>query len=110
MKRKSDSAPSGLSASMARLWRETISTWRLDPPGLAILENMCRSIDRLRKAEGVVRKDGVSCVDRVGQLRAHPLLATIRDENVTICRCLHQLGLDLEGVSLAGPGPGNEEL
>jgi phage terminase small subunit len=89
--------PKGLSGEARRLWRDTVSAWTMDGPGFVLLENACRCLDRLRAAEKVVAKQGQTFVDRFGQVKSHPAMTAIRDENTTFVRILKQLGLDVAG-------------
>lgn len=91
--------PKGLSPEARKLWTVTATTWALDQPAYVLLENACRCLDRLREAEKAVREAGQTFTDRFGQIKPHPSLATIRDENTTLVRILKQLGLDVAGAA-----------
>jgi phage terminase small subunit len=90
-------APAGLGAESRKLWDQTVEEYGItDAASLALLQNACRSLDRLRQAERTVAKDGATYRDRWGQPRPHPAALQIRDENLTFQRCLKGLALDLE--------------
>jgi phage terminase small subunit len=91
--------PKGLSRESQRLWKSTVNTWVLDGPGLTLLEDACKSLDRRRAAEAVVRKEGMTQVDRFRQIKAHPCMGIIRDEVSSFVRLLKQLGLDVAGAA-----------
>jgi phage terminase small subunit len=91
--------PKGLSSEARKLWTTTAATWALDEPAYVLLTNACHCLDRLRVAEKAVRDAGQTFTDRFGQIKPHPSLATIRDENTTLVRILKQLGLDVAGAA-----------
>jgi P27 family predicted phage terminase small subunit len=97
--------PKGLSSEARRLWKATAETWVLDGPGLTLLEDACKSLDRRRAAEALVRKEGMTQTDRFGQIKAHPCMGIIRDEISSFVRLLKQLGLDVAGAAESSRPP-----
>ena len=88
--------PSGLSTEAARLWRTTVEGFSIDDgPSLALLENACRSLMRLRDCEMLIAQEGAVLTDRFGQKKAHPAAHRIDCENTNITRALRELGLNL---------------
>ena len=100
--------PKGLSPEAKRLWGATVDTWTLDGPGFTLLEDACKSLDRRRAAEKLVRKEGMTQTDRFGQIKAHPCMGIIRDEISSFVRLLKQLGLDVAGAAANAPPPAEE--
>jgi P27 family predicted phage terminase small subunit len=91
--------PKGLSPEARRLWKATVDAWMLDGPGMTLLEDACKSLDRRRAAEKLVLKEGMTQTDRFGQIKAHPCMGIIRDEISSFVRLLKQLGLDVAGAA-----------
>jgi hypothetical protein len=78
------------------LFDQTVALYNIDdPPSLVLLTNAALALDRLRRAEALVAKEGSTYRDRFNQIKSHPACARIDAENATIARCLRELGLDL---------------
>lgn len=92
--------PRGLNTEAAILWRKITSQFDIsDAGGLAILQTACEALTSMRKMEKIVSDEGISSKDRFGQIKAHPLLAMIRDCRSQYLAALKQLNLDLEPLS-----------
>lgn len=88
--------PSGLSAEARKLYVETAEEYSIsDPASLVLLLNAARALDRLRLAEAAVKASGATFTDRFGQVKVNPMAVRIDNENLTLARCLRELGLDL---------------
>jgi Phage terminase, small subunit len=98
--------PAGLSREAQALFEQTVQMYDIDdPPSLVLLTNAALALDRLRRAEAVVAKEGSTFRDRFNQIKSHPACARIDAENGTIARCLRELGLDLSAVAVSGSRP-----
>lgn len=74
-----------------------------DQAGLLILQTALESFDRMRLAEAILKKDGMTIMDRFGQPKAHPMTVVERDSRAAMLAALRQLNLDLEPLR-DGPG------
>jgi phage terminase small subunit len=87
--------PRGLTAEAQRLYRETVKENGLDviddAASLALLENACRALMRLREAEGAITKEGSTVADRFGQLKPHPAVARVDAEGLAFRHSLAQI-------------------
>lgn len=84
----------GLTPSSRRLFRQLALEYRVtDGGGQQVLLSGLHAKDQAEAAEAIVAKDGRLLVDRFGQSRAHPLLATIRDFRSQWTAALRQLNL-----------------
>lgn len=93
--------PTGLGASGRRFWRETCTEYVLSGPERALLEQACRTMDRLAALDAAVVRDGVTVEGSAGQPRAHPALVELRAQQLVLGKVLAQLELpDEEGDSL----------
>jgi len=88
-------APPGLSVEAAALWRDIGAEFMVDDAaGLRLLRTACEALDAMRRAEAQVERDGPTYRDRYGGIKAHPLLAVVRDNRAAMLLALRQLGLD----------------
>lgn len=103
MKITTPTAPKHLSAEARGWWDRIAAEYELDDAALLILESAFESFDRMREAQGILRKEGITLTDRFGQRKQHPATLVERDARASMLRCLKQLGLDLEPLN---PGVG----
>jgi P27 family predicted phage terminase small subunit len=96
-------APKGLSTESRALWRSVSSTFEMDAAGLLMLKEACLTLDRLRQAQEILKKEGVTYLDRFGQLRAHPAVNIERDSRGQLLKCLQALNLDLDDSPVGAP-------
>lgn len=89
-------APTGLRARGRRFWRETLAEHELNRPELAVLEEVCRTLDDIDLLHDAVRVDGVTVAGSTGQTRAHPALVELRQQRQVVGRLVAQLGLEDE--------------
>jgi len=94
-------APSGLSLEARELWQKTVKLWRIDDPtALLSLKNACKCLDRLRKAEAIIHREGCVITDRWGQQKQHPAALALRDEAKSLRENLKMLNLDLDQLNV----------
>ena len=77
-----------------------------DSGGLAILEELAANYDTIQEASQVVRRDGLTVPGDRGGVKAHPLLAVIRDARASLLQCLKMLNLDVVPLKDVGRPPG----
>lgn len=95
MTTKLPAAPSHLSASAKRLWKEILKYWRIeDAAHLSLLRVALESRDRGERCRKRINDDGEVVEDRFGQSKPHPLLACERDSRAGFVTALSRLGLD----------------
>jgi hypothetical protein len=91
-----------LSAEARRLKAAIVGEFAIeDAAGLVVLQTALEARDRMRQAQ--IAADGLTCRDRFGQIKAHPLVTVERDARAQFLAGLKQLGLDLEPLH-DGPG------
>lgn len=87
-------SPAGLSAEAARLWRAILGEYVLeDAASLALLAQLCESLDGVRACQKQVRADGLMVEGAAGQKRPHPLLATESEYRRAMLACCRALRL-----------------
>lgn len=96
--------PAHLSKEARKIWTEILTEYSIDDAaGLRILRVALESFDRAQAARVAIDKDGMTCVDKAGQTKPHPLLACERDSRAAFLAGLKALNLDLEPLR-DGPG------
>ena len=96
-------APKQLSAEAKGWWRKILECWDLDDAALLILESGLEALDRMRQAQVILAKEGITIEDRFGQAKQHPATLVERDAKATLLRHVKALGIDLEPLH-DGPG------
>ena len=99
-----------LSAEARQLWKRIVEEWELDDLGLLLLEGALESLDRMRQAQRLIKKEGVIVKDRFGEDRPHPAVRIERDARATMLRNIKALGLDLEPLNGAPAGRPEGEI
>jgi len=69
-----------------------------DKAALAILQTALEARDLMKKAQRLVNKEGLTTKGDRGQIKSHPLLATIRDARAQFLAGIKQLNLDIAPV------------
>jgi phage terminase small subunit len=109
MKNPEPKPPKGYSGEARRLWRHVVASWGLDPAAIAILDQACRALMRVRQAQRLVDAAGIVVKDRFGQDKPHPGMMIELTAQQTMLTNLRALNLDLEPLH-DGPGrpPGGD--
>jgi P27 family predicted phage terminase small subunit len=97
-------SPKGLSSEARRWWNRLHSGYELaDEAALLTLQTALEAFDRMREAQEIIRKEGMTVRDRFGQPRAHPASVVERDSRAAMMAGLKALNLDIEPLR-DGPG------
>jgi phage terminase small subunit len=98
-RRKNDTqrVPKRLKKAGREYWNSTVTEWELDEHLLPLLHALCLQIDILNEAEIGWVKLGrpLTCEDRHGQLKPHPLVAVIEHASIQIARLKRELNVDV---------------
>jgi|SRR5690625_1900330 len=93
--------PPGLGARGRRFWADTLAVYDLTDGELALLTEVCRTLDNLDALAEVLAADGATTVGSQGQLVVHPALTESRGLRLTLHRLLAALALpDEDGGSM----------
>lgn len=93
-----------LSDEAKKLKKMIIADYSIDDAaGTRILDTACEAFDRMRGAQKVIERDGLTVMDRWGQVKAHPLCSVERDARAQFLAALKALNLDVEPLQ-HGPG------
>jgi P27 family predicted phage terminase small subunit len=109
MKRETPPAPAHLQAPGARFWRRIAEAFQLEPYHLDLLEQACEALDRAEGARERIDADGLTVLDRFGQVKANPLCAVERDARSQFRMLYRELGVnddDAPGEIGRPPGRG----
>jgi P27 family predicted phage terminase small subunit len=94
MKKK---APAHLSKEAKIMWNDLIDEYGIDDcAGLRILRVTLEAFDRAQESREAIDKDGMTFIDKAGQIKPHPLLPIERDSRAAFLAGLKALHLDLE--------------
>ena len=95
-KRTDPKLPRHLSGESRDFYRRIIAGWELGDDGLAILLVAAESLDRLRQAQALLRRDGITIRGTRG-LKPHPAVGVERESRAAFLQALRQLNLDGAG-------------
>lgn len=92
--------PRGLNAAGRRLWDAGTTEFEWAQHELAMLEEACRTRDRIVELDAVVSGDGIMIKSSQG-MRVHPAIAEARSQRLALARLLATLGIPpLDGDDL----------
>src|SRR6266566_1023363 len=99
MKRSNKQLPRHLSAESRDFYRRITTGWELGDDGLTILLVAAESLDRLREAQALIRRDGITIKGTRG-LKPHPAVGVERESRAAFLPALRQLNRDGAGDEL----------
>ena len=85
--------PPHLSKKMKEFWRGVFDLKNLQPFQVLILIKACEAHDRAEQARRILKKDGLTYLDRFKQPRSRPEVAIERDNRALFAKLLSQCGL-----------------
>ncbi len=98
-------APVQLPAEERKLWKQILNEYPIDDrPGELVLQTGLEAHARMRQCRELIEAQGMTTVDRFGQLRAHPLLSAERDARAQFLMAFRQLDLRPEDYEPAKNG------
>lgn len=109
MKTKQKTAPKHLSREAKALWKSLLNDYCIeDSAGIVILTTALEAYDTMKSAEGAIRKEGMTVLDKWQQIKPHPLLTTLRDARAQFLQGLKALNLDISPLRDAPGRPGGK--
>lgn len=100
--------PEGLRASGQRLWQDVTSTYELRVDELALLGQLCHTVDDIDRMREAIDRDGLVVLGSQGQSRPNGMLAELRGSRLLLLRLAAQLGLPDEDEP-AGASPASRK-
>ena len=95
-------APRNLSREARQLHAELAQEYAIhDAAGRRLLLTACECLDRMRRAQKLIKRHGELLTARDG-LKANPAVAIERDARAQMLACLKQLNLDVEPLQNVG--------
>ena len=92
--------PKHLSRESRAWWNSLADEYDIqDQAGRLILQTAMEAFDRMRLAQGLLSKEGMTTTDRFGQPKAHPMTTVERDSRAAMLAALKALNLDLEPLN-----------
>lgn len=103
-------APKHLSVESRKWWAALMTEYDLDDPSAKlILQSGLEALDRLRQAQAIIEKEGVTQIDRFKQARAHPATTVERDSRAAVLAALKALHLDVEPLQASVGRPASNK-
>jgi P27 family predicted phage terminase small subunit len=100
LKKSAIGPPKRLSTEARKSWQKVVDEYQIvDDTGLIILTTAFEAFDRMRNAQDQIKLEGMTSVDRFGQVKAHPLLTVERDARAQFLAALKALNLDVEPLA-----------
>jgi P27 family predicted phage terminase small subunit len=107
MGKKKSATPDHLSNEAKQIWKELSVEYAIsDAAGLRILRVALEAFDRAQAARTAIDRDGLTVIDKAGQVKSHPLLPIERDSRAAFLAGLKALNLDIEPLKDIGRPPG----
>ena len=106
---ESKKPPRDLSAEGKKLWLRIREEYGInDATGETYLATGCRLFARMREAQKILKREGLTVKGRYGQPLPHPLVKVELDASAAMIRAFKSLNLDVEPLQ-NGPGrPGGK--
>jgi P27 family predicted phage terminase small subunit len=86
--------PAHLSEEMQAWWRAVLAEYELEPHHILLLRVACDAHDRLREAQDVLAREGLTIETSTGQ-KMHPAVLIERDSRTAFVRTIRELDLDM---------------
>ena len=94
MTKKKPHPPHGLSPEARKFWKGIRETYALDDvAGRMLLLRACEALDRLRRAQAIVKVDGEIIVDARGSKKRHPAVMVEAEAHRQLIESLRALKL-----------------
>ena len=90
------SPPKGLRKRSREFWQHINESYVLQEHHLQLLEQVCRTLDRIAENQEAIRQEGRTYVDRYGQPKIHPCGDDERQQRNLLIRLMRELCLDNE--------------
>jgi len=107
--RKKPKPPVGLSPEAREFWGALANEYQIDDAaGLKLLGRVCEALDRMRRAQRIIKKDGEVIPDKKGSVKAHPAVMIEKEAHRQVLESLRALNLDIEPLrNKPGRPPGS---
>lgn len=97
--------PAGLAARGTAYWQSVVTVYEISPSELAILIEVCRTLDDLDRLAEAISRDGATVLGSTGQTVVHPALTEARGQRLALHRLVAALALpDAEGDTVPTTG------
>lgn len=101
--------PVRLSTEAKRFRQSLVKEYQItDAAGLMLLRRACEAIDRLRRAQKLIKQDGEVISDKKGSVKAHPAIKIEETAHKQFVEALKMLNLDLEPLRDRTGRPGGK--
>jgi phage terminase small subunit len=97
-------APHHLSKEMRQWWEKVVRGWELDEHHVLLLTKAAEAHDRADQARKILKKKGVTFLDRFKQPCARPEVSIERDSRLAFARLVRELNLSAATETPRPPG------
>ena len=102
-------APTGLSTEARDFWQALIDEYEIeDAAGLKLLLRACEALDRMRRAQKLIKKDGECIPDKKGSIKSHPAVSIEKEAHRQMLEALKMMNLDIEPLRDKPGRPGGK--
>ena len=97
--------PKHLTPETATWWSSVMDEFELEEHHVRLLTLACEAYDAAKDARKVLQNEGKVFVDRFGQPKPRPEVATQRDSAISFARLLRDLDLDVDMIAARSRPP-----
>lgn len=92
--------PAELGRDGRALWRDTLRQFELSAPELALLRQLCQTVDELAAFKSALAEDGPYITGAAGQRKVNPMVAALVNHRKMADQLVVALALPVEGESV----------
>ncbi|MEX2141610.1 MAG: P27 family phage terminase small subunit [Pirellulales bacterium] len=97
--------PEHLAAAGSRFWAAVVSEYDLEPHAAEVLRAACEQLDRASAARAIIDAEGLTTVDRFGQVKPHPAVGIEKEAHLAFMRLRRELNVDTPPAESRGTRP-----
>jgi P27 family predicted phage terminase small subunit len=93
--------PAHLSEPMRAWWCRAVEQGALGERDRLVLTSGCESWDRANEARELIAEQGITLLDRFGQVKPNPAVTVERDSRASFVRIVSDLNLDQQALGVS---------
>jgi P27 family predicted phage terminase small subunit len=97
--------PSHLGTAGRRFWAAVVAEYDLEPHAVELLAAACEQLDRAAAAREMIAAEGLTTVDRFGQVKPHPAVGIEKEAHLAFMRLRRELNVDTPAPESRGARP-----
>jgi hypothetical protein len=93
--------PAGLKSRGRGLWKQVLTSYKLDAGEMQLLGELCRAVDLIDTLDAEIAEGGLLITGSRGQVaRSNPLLLDLREVQKLVSRLVNELALPVAGETV----------